>query len=185
MGFWKSVSLGAHSAPPAPPRCNVTAVPGSERQRKQIFKKEPRPRLRLQGRGSGLQASAPGHLRYPPAPASVPAWEADRGERLCRPVLHLQSPGDSAQSGLWGYRSRSCSQPAGVPVGVAGGWSLPLHPSLLFNPVPQYRDPRVHAWLVPLGAAFAPAHHAGLEDPPVCLHARQGAPGVALRGDKA
>lgn len=27
-----------------------------------------------------------------------PALEAERGERLCRLVLHLQSPGDSAHS---------------------------------------------------------------------------------------
>lgn len=67
---------------------------------------------------------------------------------------------------------------------VANGWPLRLHPSLLFNPVPKYREPRVHAGLVPLSAAFTPAHHAGLEDPPVGLHAGQRAPGIALRGDQ-
>lgn len=46
----------------------------------------------------------PGHHGRTPTPTSVPALEAGRGERLCRQVRHLQSPGDSVQS---------CSQPAG------------------------------------------------------------------------
>lgn len=69
-------------------------------------------------------------------------------------------------------------------VGVARGWPLHLHPSLLFNPVPKFREPCVHAGLVPLSAAITPAHHTSLENPPVGFHAGQGAPGVALRGDQ-
>lgn len=57
----------------------------------------------------------------------------------------------------------------------------PLHPSLILDPGPKHRESRVHAWLVLLCTAFTPAHHACLEDPPIGLHAGQGATRVALR----
>lgn len=57
-----------------------------------------------------------------------------------------------------------------IPVGVHGRSSTLLHPSLIFDPVPKYREPRVHAWLVPLSAAFTPAHHTSLEHSPFFLH---------------
>lgn len=62
------------------------------------------------------------------------------------------------------------------------GWASHLYPDLRFNPVPEHREPRVHAGFVPLRAALAPAHHAGLKHPPIRLRAGQGASGVALAG---
>lgn len=67
-----------------------------------------------------------------------------------------------------------------IPVGVHGRSSMLLHPSLIFDPVPKYREPRVHAWLVPLSAAFTPAHHTSLEHSPFFLHTGQGATRVTL-----
>lgn len=67
---------------------------------------------------------------------------------------------------------------------MAGRWLLTLHTSLLFDPGPKQREPCVHAGLVALSAAFSPAHHAGLEDPPIRLHTGQGAAGVALDRDR-
>lgn len=64
---------------------------------------------------------------------------------------------------------------------VVGCLSMLLYPSMLFDPVPNYREPCVHAGLVPLSAAFTPAHHTSLEDPPIFLHTGQGATGVTLR----
>lgn len=64
---------------------------------------------------------------------------------------------------------------------MVGCLSMLLYPSLLFDPVPNFRDPCVHAWLVPLSAAFTPAHHTSLEDSPIFLHTGQGATGITLR----
>lgn len=77
-----------------------------------------------------------------------------------------------------------------IPVGVSAHplWvflSMFLYPSVLFDPVPNYREPYVHAWLVPLSTAFTPAHHTSLEDSPIFLHTGQGATGVTLRKNKS
>lgn len=87
----------------------------------------------------------------------------------------VQSP--ACRRAHWGGRW-------GTPQAYTFGWPLPLYPSFLFDPVPKQREPCVHARLVPLSAAVSPAHHTGLEDSPICLHAGQGSPRVTLDGDK-
>lgn len=76
------------------------------------------------------------------------------------------------------HKCRQCSSPvsrcacrASLWVFVVGCLSMLLYPSVLFDPVPNYREPCVHAWLVPLSAAFTPAHHTSLEHSPIFLRA--------------
>lgn len=109
-----------------------------------------------------------------------PTWEPRKNPESC---------GSSSQPGLWGrgHRFKVLHGPGlspgvhvGHPCGCYGGSSMLLHPSLIFDPIPKYREPRVHAWLVPLSAAFTPAHHTSLEHPSFFLHAGQGATRVTL-----
>lgn len=102
LSFLKSVALGKHRAPPARPE-------GSQRQHYSRLLNQGGTGSRSSGnslspawgwRGQAVSSSlcpidTAGIL---PSPAPNSALEAEGGERLCRLVLHLQSPGDSAHS---------------------------------------------------------------------------------------
>lgn len=101
---------------------------------------------------------------------------------------HLPSPeswGFRSQSGGWGAPRQGVVSDPALSLQVCTLRRLVtaphLHASLLLYPVPKYREPRVHARLVPLSAAVTPAHHTSLEDAPIGLHTGQGSPGITLR----
>lgn len=135
----------------------------------------------LQERVVSTQLGSRGKAAIKPLSPAGPLARKLSPQLLRDPTLEshgrTQSYGCSSQCGLWG-RSRSLnvlSGPGlcpGVHVRASLWWSwqaissVLLYPGLLFDPVPQYGEPCVHAWLVPLSTAFSPAHHTSLEDSP-------------------
>ena len=120
---------------------------------------------------------------YPPPPTHTPIYEAELEESTPHPQSRgsVHSLGSGARGGV--VRSNPVLGPQVCTWGDRG-WTSHLYTDLLFNPVPEHREPRVHTRLVPLRAALTPAHHAGLKHPPIRLRAGQGAPGVTLRREQ-
>lgn len=156
------------------------------------------PRVRKQVSGTGSSSPSSGQEGKAAIKSLPPAWplalkfSAQLLAPLWKPreVLRMQftvwvvgkRPRYERPQWSWPVSRYACG---GIPVGVHGRSSMRLYSSLIFDPVPKDREPRVHAWLVPLSAAFTPAHHTGLEDPSICLHAGQGATRVTLSKSKS
>lgn len=180
----------SHQPRPRGPKVQTRAGPISEADEASlpcIRGKEPPAQRGARAERLCLQTSGlalPGVLPSPPR-TRLGSWGCGVGERPAGESPSPETRGSGPSLGSGGQAGGPGSNPVLSPHVRTWGGTSPLHPSLLFNPVPKHGEPRVHAWLVPLRAAVAPAHHAGLEHPPIGLRAGQRAPGIALRGDQA
>ena len=181
-----------HQPHPRGPKVQTRAGPVSEADEAGlpcIRGKEPLAQRGARAERLCLQASGPGTARRPVLPSPprprLGSWGCGVGERPAGESPSPEARGSGPSLGSGGRAGGPGSNPVVSPHVRTWGGTSPLYPGLLFNPVPKHGDPRVHAWLVPLRAAVAPAHHASLEHPPIGLRAGQRAPGITLRGDQA